>query len=126
MVATVQAEIIITGIGVCICIYSMCVLCVCEQVACTCMNVWVGCTPPICINVCSVNIYLCLWLCCVCNTCVCMRIVNVLCMHACVAYMSVYGCAHDKVSKSYRTKYTIANNCMIQWHHINCTCNGYL
>ena len=51
--------------------------------------------------------------------------VNVLCMRACVAYMSVYGCAHDKVSKSYRTKYTIANNCMIQWQHIDCTCIGY-
>ena len=33
--------------------------------------------------------------------------VNVLCMRACVAYMSVYGCAHDKVSKSYRTKLVI-------------------
>ena len=45
-------------------------------------------------------------------------------MYACLCglHMSVYGCAHDKVSKSYRTKYTIANNCMIQWQHIDCTC----
>ena len=44
-------------------------------------------------------------------------------MYACLCgiHMSVFGWAHDKVSKSYRTKYTIAN-CMIQWQHIDCTC----
>ena len=83
------------------------------------MNVWVGRTPPICC------VHKCMW-CEYLSACGCAVYVNVLCMRACVAYMSVYGRAHDKVSKSYRTKYTIANNCMIQWQHIDCTCIGYL